>query len=222
MHCARGGPSSPPASCPLLSRSLLHISLHTRNPCLRRCAPQESNKVKELAMLYKAGGDPRASATQLQRSADAASGAEPAEGRPAAADLRSSKGDEQLASIWKRLQHFGRAQGADAAAASAAAGAPQQPRQEQQMQQPAAASARQKQQGQQAQAAAPAAPSPAPAAARKPAAAAARPAGGSRLPAPPARASRLRPPTSSSGYFSNASTDSRWVGAGRAAGAFFL
>ena len=55
------------------------------------------------------------------------------------------------------------------------------------------------------------APAPArPAAAAKPA--------GSRLPAPPARASRLRPPTTSSGYFSSAATNSTRCGWGAGVG----
>ncbi|PRW58043.1 hypothetical protein C2E21_3299 [Chlorella sorokiniana] len=137
---------------------------------------QESNKVKELAMLYKASATPRGSAplsaqrTEQDSMRASADGGQPGSVQPPAAAVAGTQEEVQ----------------------------PQRPQQPHS----AARLAQQQQQREVADRAAgpsQAAPAPArPAAAVKPA--------GSRLPAPPARTSRLRPPTTSSGYFSTAST----------------
>ena len=136
-------------------------------------------------MLYKASATPRAAAPGAPQQGDGSS------------SLRASA-DDGLAGMRQRLQQL---QGAAPAGARQEA----QPQHGQPPQQAAAPAQQQQEQQQQQQAGT---SSVAPSPARPAAAAAAKPAV-SRLPAPPARASRLRPPTTSSGYFSNGATNSR-------------
>lgn len=157
--------------------------------------------MKELAFLFKLGGGassapgsgnatPAATGAGGQRSADVS---------PAAAAAAAAAQDAGLASIKQRLQQFQDSAAIPGQAAQRGNGQAAEPAAQQEQQHLAAAPA-----------AAAALPSQRAAVATKTAPKTA--AATSRLPVPPARASRLRPPTSSSGYFTNAATtDSKCV-----------
>ncbi|KAL4433783.1 hypothetical protein ABPG75_000224 [Micractinium tetrahymenae] len=184
---------------------------------------QESSKVKELAFLFKMdGATPRSSVEASWPSSSAS--------LRASADLGASASQEAaLDGIRQRLQQFQAGSSSqpeaagqqqqhqpvtvDAASATAAATPHrQQPAQPAAapapvpgpLPQPAAPSTAPTQPRSEAQASKAAPPARVPAAA----ASAGRPAA-SKLPAPLARASRLRPPSNSNGFFSNAATASR-------------
>lgn len=192
-------------------------------------ALQESSKVRELAFLFKMDGATPRSSMEAQGPGGTGSG-----GLRASADLRASR-DAALDGIRQRQQQSqprpsGKPEAAEQRqdrlqSQSAALNAAALQDQQQQAVQPAAAPTPVP-----ASLPQPGARSPAPAQLRSPARAAAhRPAskpaapshasaaaaaagqrGGCRLPAPPARASRLKPPSSSSSFFSSTATASRW------------